>query len=152
MPHLGSWPEKVANVGTRALRHSTPSSAPIGSLLDLRSHGIKDVRFGTLVDDGWATSPIDGLSTGPAADGPWLGEVTHHPVAAGLRPSQHDPLSTVFGDGFARSVSTVGRGHRRRIGGARFAAMPVHASHSRLVRTPRWPTAVNGHWDDPTDR
>lgn len=133
-PHLGSWLEKAANVGTWTLRHSSAYSAPIGNLLDLRSRGIKDLRFGTLVEDGWATSPIDGLLTGLAPDDPWLSGVTHHVVAGRLRAAQRDPLNAVFGDGFVRSGSAAGRGRRRRIGGAQVVSVPVRASHSGLVR------------------
>jgi pimeloyl-ACP methyl ester carboxylesterase len=135
-PHLGSWLEKAANVGTWALRHSSPYSAPIGSFLDLRSRGIKDLRFGTLADEGWASSPMDGLLTGLAPDDPWLAEVTHHLVAGRLRSAQRDPLNAVFGDGFVRSGSAVGRGRNRSIGGAEVLSVPVHAGHSRVVHHP----------------
>lgn len=135
-PHLGSWLEKAANVGTWVLRHSSPYSAPIGRLIDLRSRGIKDLRFGSLADDGWATSPIDGLLTGLAPDDPWLGEVTHHLVAGRLRPARHHPLNVLFGDGYVRSGSAVGAGRRRRIGGGQVVSVPVDASHSRLVAHP----------------
>ena len=135
-PHLGSWLEKAANVGTWALRHSSPYSAPIGTLLDLRSRGIKDLRFGTLHDDGWATASIDGLLTGRAPDGPWLGEVTHHLVAGRLRPARRHPLNIVFGDGFVRAGSAAGVGRRRRIGDGQVAVLPVDGSHSGLVRHP----------------
>ncbi len=135
-PHLGSWLEKVANTTSWALRRSR-RSAPLGGLLDARSRGVKDLRFGTLVEDGWGRTPIDDLLTGLVPDQPWLEGVTHHLVVGRLRPGERHPLNAVLGDGLVRSASAVGSGRRRRIGGcARVVVTPVGASHSRLIRHP----------------
>jgi triacylglycerol lipase len=136
-PHLGSWLEKVANAGSWVLRHVSPQSAPIGTLLDGRSRGIKDLRFGMLADDGWADAPIDDLLTGRVPDVPWLGGVTHHLVVGRLRASDRHPLNHLFGDSLVRAGSASGVGRRRRIeddGNVRI--VPVSARHTHLVRTP----------------
>lgn len=135
-PHLGSWLEKVTNVGTWAIRRSS-RAAPIGTLIDGRSRGIKDLRFGTLVEDGWGDSPIDDLLTGLVEDAPWAADVTHHLVVGRLRPDERHPLNLVFGDALVRSSSASGVGRTRRIAaGGQVVVLPVAARHSRLVHDP----------------
>lgn len=134
-PHLGSWLEKAANVTTWTLRLFS-RSAPIGSLIDRRSRGIKDLRFGALAEDAWGETPIDGLLTGSAATVPWVEGVTHHVVVGRLRPSVRHPLNAVLGDALVRSGSAAGTGRTRRIAdGGRVEVVPVGASHSQLPRS-----------------
>lgn len=136
-PHLGSWLEKVANVGSWTLRHGSPYSAPIGALLDGRSRGIKDLRFGTLVEDGWDEATVDDLLSGLVPDDPWLDDVTHHLVVGRSRPGERHLLNVVLGDSLVRAGSAAGAGRRRRIGaGGEVVVIPVGAGHSRLVRRP----------------
>jgi hypothetical protein len=135
-PHLGSWLEKVANAGSWVLRRFS-RSAPIGTLLDARSRGIKDLRFGTTTEDAWGETPIDDLLTGLVPDDPWLDDVTHHLVVGRLGAGERHPLRVVLGDALVRSGSASGTGRRRRIsGGGEVVVLPVGASHTRLVRAP----------------
>jgi pimeloyl-ACP methyl ester carboxylesterase len=136
-PHLGSWLEKATNVGGWVLRRASPHSAPIASLLEHRSRGIKDLRHGTLVEDAWGSTPVDALLSGLAEDLPWLEGVTHHLVVGRARPSAAHPLNTVFGDSLVRAGSARGTGRRRRIGeGGPVVITEVDASHTVLVRHP----------------
>jgi len=143
-PHLGSWLEKAANVGSWALRRHS-RSAPIGALLDERSRGIKDLRFGTITEDAWGETPIDDLLTGLVPDGPWLDDVTHHLIVGRLGTGERHPLRPVLGDALVRSGSASGTGRRRRIGeGGEVVVLPVGASHTRLVRAPEVSTMLGG--------
>ena len=136
-PHLGSWLEKAANVGTWTMRLGSRYSAPIGSLIDKRSRGIKDLRFGTLLEDGWGDAPIDDLLTGLVPDEPWSHGVTHHLVVGRLRAAERHPLNVVLGDALVRTGSAAGTGRRRRIGdGGEVVVVPVSASHTRLIHHP----------------
>jgi triacylglycerol lipase len=142
-PHLGSWLEKVANVGSWTLRRNS-RSAPIGALLDERSRGIKDLRFGTIREDAWGETPIDDLLTGLVPDGPWLDEVTHHLVVGRLGAGERHVLRPVLGDALVRAGSAAGTGRRRRIGaGGEVVVRAVAASHTRLVRAPEVATVVH---------
>lgn len=135
-PHLGSWLEKAANVGSWALRRST-RAAPIGVLLDERSRGIKDLRFGSLTEDAWGETPIDDLLTGLVPDSPWLEDVTHHLIVGQLGAGDRHLLRPMLGDALVRSGSASGTGRRRRIGdGGEVVVVPVSASHTRLARHP----------------
>jgi hypothetical protein len=135
-PHLGSWLEKVANVGSWVLRRVSPRSAPIGALLDRRSRGIKDLRFGAIVEHAWDGAAIDDLLTGMVAHLPWLDGVTHHVVVGRLHRVDGHPLNVVLGDGLVRAGSATGRGWRGRIDGAEVTVVPVAAGHTRLLRHP----------------
>lgn len=135
-PHLGSWLEKTANVGSWVLRHASSRTAPLGTLLDGRSPGIKDLRFGT-VTDGGDPQTVDDLLSGLAPDDPWLDGTRHHLVVGRLRPAEHHPLNLLFGDSLVRRGSASGHGPRRRIaGGGQVRVIPVVSRHRALVSAP----------------
>jgi pimeloyl-ACP methyl ester carboxylesterase len=136
-PHLGSWLEKATNVGGWVLRRASNRSAPIAGLLEQRSRGIKDLRHGTLVEDGRGVTSIDDLLSGLVPDLHWLEGVTHHLVIGRLRPAAAHPLNIAFGDALVRAGSARGVGRRRRIGqGGPTVVREVEASHTALVRHP----------------
>ncbi|TVR20122.1 MAG: hypothetical protein EA387_12025 [Nitriliruptor sp.] len=134
-PHLGSWLEKVANVTSWTLRRTSRHAAPIGALLDGRSQGIKDLRFGTTETAAWPEGRVDGLLTGRPVDAPWLVGARHHLVVGRLHPHSGHPLNAVLGDALVRSSSATGAGRWRRIEGTGPARVTtVDASHVRLPR------------------
>lgn len=134
-PHTGSWLEKVANVGSWSLRHSSVYTAPLGALLDNRSRGIKDLRFGMLRDDGWNGTVIDALLSGLVPNDPWPVGVHHHLVVGRLRPSDRHPLTLAFGDALVRRRSAAGLG-RDAQAMASVEVVPVDARHRRLTHAP----------------
>lgn len=136
-PHLGSWLEKVANVTSWTLRRASPGSAPLGRFLDGRSRGIKDLRFGTLLEEQWGGADVDALLSGLAKDEPWLPGVDHHLIAGRIRPAEQHLLNLVFGDSLVRAASAAGSGRIRRIAGdAHVSLVPLDGSHVSLVRHP----------------
>lgn len=131
-PHRGSWLEKFATRVSWALARSSPHSAPLGRLIDGRSQGIKDLRFGTIVaadaDDG---SPVEdplNLTVAP----PFSGR-NHHLVVGRLRSAQRHPLNLMLGDGLVRfgSASGIEGGT-----GERGSVTAVDASHTRMLHQP----------------
>ncbi len=135
-PHLGSWLEKFANVTSWTLRRAS-GSAPIGRLLDGRSRGIKDLRFGTLLEEQWGGADVDDLLSGLAQDEPWLAGVDHHLIAGRVRPSEQHLLNLVFGDSLVRAASAAGAGRIRRIAGdTQVSLVPLDGGHVSLVRHP----------------
>jgi hypothetical protein len=146
-PHLGSWLEKTANVASWTLRRASPASAPIGRLLDGRSRGIKDLRFGTILEEGWGGSHVDDLLTGLGADEPWLDGVDHHLIVGRLRPSERHLLNLVFGDSLVRAASAAGAGRLRRIAGdAHVSLVPLDGSHVSLARHPTVAALLRDAW------
>lgn len=134
-PHLGSWLEKTANIGTWALQATSTRSAPIGALIDERSRGIKDLRFGMLDADGWGDADPDGLLTGRVDDEPWCDGITHHLIVGRLREPARHPLNIALGDSLVREPSASGLGRWRRIvGGGEVVVVQIASGHNALVR------------------
>lgn len=57
-PHQGALLERVGNSANRLLG-VTPYSRPLMRLANLRSDGIRDLRFGYVLEDQWRDRPID---------------------------------------------------------------------------------------------
>ena len=135
-PHLGSWLEKTANVTGWTLRHASPITAPLGELLDRRSQGIKDLRFGT-VGQQPSAAHVDGLFAGWGGAPAWVPPARHHLVTGRLHPRRHHPVNLAVGDALVRRGSARGVGLLRRIPVATQArCVEVHAGHLALARHP----------------
>ncbi len=136
-PHLGSWLEKVANATSWTLRRASTRTAPLGHLLDRRSRGIKDLRFGALADRWWGDGSIDDLQWGPTEYEPWPREVVHHLVVGRLRPGARHVLNTALGDGLVRATSASATGRWSRVppaGNVRVTS--VAAGHNEIAGHP----------------
>lgn len=57
-PHQGALLERFSNEANRLLGH-TPYSRPLMRLANLRSDGIRDLRFGYVLEDQWRDRPLD---------------------------------------------------------------------------------------------
>jgi pimeloyl-ACP methyl ester carboxylesterase len=109
-PHLGAPLEKAANVGAWALGR-VPESRPFANVLNLRSAGIKDLRYGSCIEEDWLDRDPDELLRDRCGDVPFLPDATYCFVAATLRP----PLGTLVGDLLVMRGSASGSGRTRRI-------------------------------------
>jgi pimeloyl-ACP methyl ester carboxylesterase len=106
-PHLGAPLEKAANVATHVLgRFDTTATRVIRDLLNTRSTGVKDLRFGNLVDQDWLDCDPDELMNNRRVPIPWLATARHH-FAVG------EAVAGVgtFGDAVVRPDSAAGRAH-----------------------------------------
>lgn len=131
-PHRGSWLEKFATRVSWALARSSPHTAPIGRLIDGRSQGIKDLRFGTIAATAATDEAPDGDLTDLAEDPPFPGR-NHHLVVGRLRSARRHPLNLMLGDGLVRLGSAAGIAGGT---GERGSVLPVDASHTRLLHHP----------------
>jgi triacylglycerol lipase len=107
-PHLGAPLEKATNALAGALRFLQSAGADVpADLLDMRSAGIKDLRFGYTVEEEWCDADPEGLEDGrldiPLADG-----VGYYFVAATLRADLTDPWSNLLGDLLVQLPSAAG--------------------------------------------
>jgi pimeloyl-ACP methyl ester carboxylesterase len=93
-PHLGADLEKSANALAWALGR-LPETRPLGALLNARSAGIKDLRYGS-----------------SAEEVPFLPSAHYYFVGAQLNPAA---VGGLIGDLFVRMPSASGRGRTRRI-------------------------------------
>jgi len=90
-PHEGASLERLGNHANRLLRWS-PWTRPFMRLGDLRSDGIRDLRFGHLLEEDWKDRASDETRVRHSA-APWPEDVDHLLVAA-VRSggSEGDPL------------------------------------------------------------
>lgn len=110
-PHLGADLEKGVNAATWAMARFGETRA-LAQLLNLRSDGIKDLRFGALLDDDWNAAHPDEFLRDRCHEVPFLPSATYHFVATSIAPTA---LGMVLGDHLVRPSSAAGRGRTRRL-------------------------------------
>jgi pimeloyl-ACP methyl ester carboxylesterase len=110
-PHLGAHLEKGVNAATWAMARIGETKA-VAELLNRRSDGIKDLRFGALLDDDWREGHPDEFLRDRCREVPFLPSATYHFVATSAAPAA---LGVVLGDHLVRPSSASGRGRRRRL-------------------------------------
>ena len=113
-PHLGAPLEKAANVTGWALG-LLDVTRPFSAVLNGRSVGIKDLRFGSLRDEDWQGVDVDALLAGRTGDVPLLEGAAHYFVGATVTRDRRHPMGVVVGDLLVRQASAFGRGRLRRI-------------------------------------
>jgi len=104
-PHRGAPLEAAANRAAWALRQ-LPETRPLSTVLRQRSVGIKDLRFGALLEQHWADRDPDALRF----DGPERVAVRTSPagqrlIAATITRAPTHPLGRAFGDGLVLAAS-----------------------------------------------
>lgn len=135
-PHTGAPLEKAANCAAWALSLSD-ITRPLAQLLNTRSAGIKDLRYGALVDEHWQDCDLDALLQDRTTDVPLLATANHYFIAASLTRDARHPVGRVIGDLLVREGSAFGRSRARRLQfpiehGHRFGAM----NHIELLNHP----------------
>jgi hypothetical protein len=111
-PHLGSHVEQGANVVAWTLGR-LPETRPFARWLDLRSSGIKDMRFGSCLETDWKDHDPDELLEDHCGDVPFLPTANYYFVAATITSDPHHPMGTLAGDLLVRLSSASGKGGRR---------------------------------------
>jgi pimeloyl-ACP methyl ester carboxylesterase len=110
-PHLGADLEKGVSIASWALAR-LPETRAIAAFLNVRSDGVKDLRFGACLDEDWCDADPDEFLRDRCHDAPFLPHATYHFVAATVTPSL---LGIIAGDHLVRSQSAAGRGRSRHI-------------------------------------
>jgi pimeloyl-ACP methyl ester carboxylesterase len=135
-PHLGAPLEKAANVAGWTLSR-LPETRPFAELFfNGRSAGIKDLRFGSCVEEDWCDCDPDELLRDRCTEVPFLSGATYYFIGATLtrRP---DGLGRLVGDLLVTYPSASGQGRRRRlafeIDNGRHLG---HLDHFRLLNHP----------------
>ena len=123
-PHLGAPLEKLGNVAGWVLG-AFDVTRPLARIVNGRSVGIKDLRFGYLVEEDWRGADADALLANERHDIPFLDTAAHYFVAATVTTSPSHPIGHLLGDLLVRFPSASGGGptHARRI--------PFRAEHGR---------------------
>jgi pimeloyl-ACP methyl ester carboxylesterase len=104
-PHLGADLEKGVNVVGWALSR-LPETAPFGRVVNGRSVGIKDLRFGSLAEADWMGHDPDEYLRDRCQEVPFLPDAAYYFIGATLP----DPFGRVLGDLLVRLPSASGAG------------------------------------------
>lgn len=96
-PHHGTPLERFANWGDAALDR-LPETRPIRRLVNGRSGGIKDMRYGNLLETDWRGHDADELLTDRRTPIPYMPTATHYFLGATLGRDPDGPLSRMLGD------------------------------------------------------
>src|SRR5262249_4856831 len=96
-PHLGAPLEKAANV-TGWLLGLCDITQPFAALLNRRSGGIKDLRFGSLRDEDWQGLAPDVLLVNRTVNVPLLEGAAHYVITATVTRDRRHPLGVAVGD------------------------------------------------------
>ncbi len=105
-PHLGADLEKGANVLAWAFGR-LPETRALGSFLNARSVGIKDMRFGSCVEADWSDCDPDEFLRDRCQEVPFLPDANYYFVASTLYQGR---LGALLGDLLVRVPSASGRG------------------------------------------
>jgi pimeloyl-ACP methyl ester carboxylesterase len=116
-PHLGADLEKGVNLATWALA-KLPETRGLASFLNSRSAGVKDMRFGALLDEDWSDCDPDEFLRDRCHEVPFLPDAVYHFVATSAGPRA---VGLLFGDSLVRPTSAAGRGRSRQV--------PFEAAH-----------------------
>jgi pimeloyl-ACP methyl ester carboxylesterase len=115
-PHLGAPLEIGAATATRALR-KLPETKPLGDALASRSAGIKDLRYGDVLEADWsALADLDDPRDEPDTCAPLLDGAEHYFVGATIGARHDTPVARILGDALVPFASASGTGRRRTLG------------------------------------
>ncbi|MFL5912078.1 MAG: esterase/lipase family protein [Gaiellaceae bacterium] len=113
-PHMGAPLERAANAAGWAIGR-LPETRPFAALVNGRSAGIKDLRFGSCVEDDWCDCDPDELLHDRCAEVPFLACATYYFVGATLTRDEDSPFGRIVGDLLVQFPSASGRGRKRTI-------------------------------------
>jgi hypothetical protein len=110
-PLPGADLEKGVNVASWALAQ-LPETRGLASFLNARSAGVKDLRFGALLDEDWRDCDPDEFLRDRCNEVPFLPDAVYHFVAASAAPRA---AGLLVGDSLVRPRSAAGRGRSRQV-------------------------------------
>lgn len=110
-PHTGAPLARGARMLAWAF-DKTPETRPYGRLAD-HSAGVRDLRFGYLVDEDWAECDAGTCRQDHAHDVPLLATADHYVISAAVASDPSGPTARVVGDLLVQPSSAHGRRHNR---------------------------------------
>lgn len=145
-PHLGAPLEQAANAASYLLGRLPETRALLASPLNLRSVGIKDLRYGYLVDECWDGQDCDSFLRNTSREIPFLANASHYFMCATISRDADALSGRLIGDLLVLRASAWSqqRGQRLRfpiehyshLGGANHFELLNHPAIYRQIR--RW--------------
>lgn len=112
-PHLGAPLEKATNLAGWALT-AVAETRPFAIVLNSRSLGIKDLRYGSLVEEDWQGHDADELLSDRCQSIPLLESADHYFIGATLSQDAEGLIGRLAGDLLVRFGSASGKGRPER--------------------------------------
>jgi hypothetical protein len=106
-PHLGAPLARAAGYAGWALGQA-PETRPFASMVS-SSDGIKDLRYGYVLDDDWADCDQDRCIRDHGREAPLLAGANHYAVSAAVTPNPGHRLGAAVGDLLVQPASAHGR-------------------------------------------
>jgi pimeloyl-ACP methyl ester carboxylesterase len=113
-PHLGAPLEKGVNALAWALAR-VPETQGAARLINTRSRGVKDLRFGSCAEADWCDVDPDEFLRDRCTEVPFLPQATYCFVAATVSKDPGSVAGRLLGDVLVTWPSAAGHGRRRRI-------------------------------------
>lgn len=145
-PHLGAPLEQAANLATHYLGRLPETQALLAMPLNLRSVGIKDLRYGYLVDECWEGQDCDAFLRNTSREIPFMRTAHHYFMCATVSRDANALAGRLVGDLLVLRASAWShqRGQRLRfpiehyshLGGANHFELLNHPAMYRQIR--RW--------------
>jgi pimeloyl-ACP methyl ester carboxylesterase len=108
-PHLGAPLEKATNLlGTVLSYFDTPGTSIPAAILKARSAGIKDMRFGYVVEEEWVDCNPDALLEDNRQDIPFLDHVGYYFLVSTFTRDPKHPTAGLLGDLLVHLPSAAG--------------------------------------------
>lgn len=109
-PHQGTALEKFGNIVSHALKIvPRPYMKLAGDVINLRSSGIKDLRYGYTNDEDWKNQDPNALLQNNKKPIPLLKTADHYIISGRLTKKDNHPVSILFGDSLVRRPSALGK-------------------------------------------
>ena len=111
-PHSGSFLEKFANMTTHILT-KVPNwqTRLVGEVINLRSAGIKDLRFGYLREEDWNTQMTENITNQAPKDIKKIIGASYYVIAGRLTKDEKHWITHLFGDILVNTHSAKAEGH-----------------------------------------
>lgn len=114
-PHLGADLEKFGNVVTNVLNSTPlPYTRFVAEIINMRSAGIKDLRYGYVRDEDWEGQDPDGLLRNNKDTVPLLEGAEHYVISGTVHEDSDSIFSQFFGDALVRKYSATGQSKQQR--------------------------------------
>jgi pimeloyl-ACP methyl ester carboxylesterase len=108
-PHLGAPLEKAVHLLTGVLRRIDAAGAQVpAEVLDARSAGVKDLRYGYTIDEEWAGKDPDQVFADARQDIPLVDSAGYYFLAATISRDPEHPVGQLLGDLMVRLPSASG--------------------------------------------
>lgn len=109
VPAQGSYLEQLANLSAFVLQRVGNLYTTLGGrIIEQRSNGIRDLRFGFMVDEDWRDHSKDGRLRAVRTHIPTISGVDYHLLVGTLASDESSPVALYFGDGLVGKRSALG--------------------------------------------